>query len=63
MGAVEFQHDAMAQAVATLPGGLGGLGLRSAARTTQAAYWVSWVDALPVLASKAPAVAGRALDA
>jgi hypothetical protein len=63
MGAVEFQHDAMAQAVATLPGGLGGLGLRSAARTAQAAYWASWVDALPVLASKAPAVAGRALDA
>ena len=63
MGAAEFRHDAIARAVATLPGGLGGLGLRSAARTAQAAYWASWVDALPVLASKVPAVAARALNA
>ncbi len=50
-----------AHMVATLPGGLGGLCLRSAQRLAEAAHWASWVDALPVLASKAPRVAALTL--
>eukprot|EP00973_Karenia_brevis_P068026 9463993-Karenia_brevis.AAC.1 len=43
--------------IATLPGRLGGLGLQSAERTSQAAYWASWVDALPALQKKCGYVA------
>ena len=32
---------------ATLPLRLSGMGLRSACRTSGAAYWASWADALP----------------
>ena len=46
--------DTLARDVATLPVRLGGLGLRSAARTSPAAYWAAWVDGAAVLASKAP---------
>ena len=35
--------------VATLPLSLGGLGLRSAIRTKQSAYWASWADSLGML--------------
>jgi hypothetical protein len=45
------------KAVAQLPLRLGGLGLRSAGRTTTAAYWASWADALPVLRKKVPSSA------
>ncbi len=51
--------DTKARQVATLPGSLGGLGLRSARRTAEAAHWASWVDALPVLASRAPRLAAQ----
>ena len=45
--------------VASLPLRLGGLGLHSATRTRQSAYWASWCDALPVM----PEVADRLLQA
>ena len=48
--------DNLARQVATLPVRLGGLGLRSAARTATAAYWAAWVDSAKVLADKAPRV-------
>ncbi len=32
----------------------GGLGLRSARRTAQAAFWAAWADALPMLRSRVP---------
>ena len=32
----------------------GGLGLRSATRTAQAAFWAAWADALPMLHSRVP---------
>ena len=32
----------------------GGLGLRSARRTAQAAFWAAWADALPMLHSRVP---------
>ncbi len=58
LGAEEHQTDLEARSVASLPASLGGLGLRSALRTAESAHWASWVDALPVLASKAPRVTG-----
>jgi hypothetical protein len=54
LGAAEHRDDQRAKLLASLPGRLGGLGLRSAQCCAKAAYWASWVDALPVLASKAP---------
>ena len=41
----------------TLPLGLGGLGLRSAHRTRQAAYWASLADTLPMVRGRHRAVA------
>ena len=35
----------------------GGLGMRSASRGAQAAYWASWADALPMIHQRTPAVA------
>ncbi|CAK0876826.1 unnamed protein product, partial [Prorocentrum cordatum] len=43
--------------VSSLPLGLGGLGLRSAARTAECAYWPSWADALPMLRQRNPTAA------
>ena len=43
--------------VATLPLELGGLGLRSAARTSQSAFWASWADAIPIVGARHPEVA------
>ena len=40
----------------------GGLGLRSAARHAPAAYWSSWADMLPVIASRDPAFARALVD-
>ena len=42
---------------ATLPMVLGGLGLRSATRVRQAAYWSSWADCLPMVHHRQPMVA------
>ena len=46
-------------ATAQLPGRLGGLGLRSAARQRFAAHWASWCDSLPAIHQRAPLVATR----
>ena len=51
-GATDVSEAALARAVATMPGASGGLGLRSAARTADAAYWASLVDVLPAFARK-----------
>ena len=61
LGADEHGGDAPARIIATLPARLGGLGLRSAQRAAKAAYWASWVDALPVLASKTPWLVAKIL--
>ena len=61
LGAEDFSSDSTAKSVSTMPARLGGLGLRSAARTAQAAYWASWMDALPVLAAKCPDLAASAV--
>ena len=44
-----------------MSGALGGLGLTSAVRTSEPAYWAAWVDTFPILAKRLPALAGRAL--
>ena len=46
-----------AQQVATLPMRMGGLGLRSVIRRAEAAYWVSWADALHMEGQRNPEVA------
>ena len=48
---------AAAQELAFLPTQLGGLGLCSATRTKEAAYWAAWADLLPVIHARAPALA------
>ena len=45
--------------VATLPLALGGLGLRSAERTSVPAYWASWADCMPMIRERHPQVAER----
>ena len=52
-----------ARRLATLPADMGGLGLQSAQRTSPAAYWAAWMDALPVLRARSPAFADRCLQA
>ena len=54
--------DKLARDIATLPARLGGLGLRSALRTSTAAYWAAWVDNAKVLADKAPKVHATFLE-
>ena len=61
LGADKDDPDDLARSIATLPGGLGGLGLRSAERTAESAYWASWVDTLAVLHDKAPDLAAQAV--
>ena len=56
-GGPDKYEDVQAWQVASLPGRLGGIGLRSAARSSQAAYWASWAVVLPVLQAKVPEVA------
>ena len=42
---------------ASMPMVLGGLGLRSARRTSQAACWASWADCLPMVQQRHPRIA------
>ena len=52
-----------ARAISQLPFRLGGLGLRSATRMAQAAYWASWADCLPMIRQRHPAIANHLLQA
>ena len=51
----------MARWLTSLPMRLGGLGIRSAARTAPAAYWASWADALEMLSHRLPALTEQIL--
>ena len=55
--------EARTRSLATLPGSFGGLGLRAASRAAAGAYWAAWVDALPVLAARAPDRTAQILSA
>ncbi len=57
LGTEEHGDDQWAKAIARMPARLGGLGLRSARQTAEAAYWASWIDALPILSAKTPRIA------
>ena len=52
----------VAERIATLPMRLGGLGLRSAARTAPATYWASWADAMPMLSRRLPELTTHIID-
>ena len=56
------QQREAARSTASLPMRLGGLGLRSAERTASAAYWASWMDALPMLSQRLPELAAKASE-
>ena len=47
--------------LATLPMRLGGLGVRSAARTAIAAFWASWADAIEMIQQRCPQLAADIL--
>ena len=47
---------AFARELATLPMRMGGLGLRSATRCAESAFWASWADALPMIRERTPQV-------
>ena len=49
--------DSLGHDIATLPGRLSGLGLRSAERMAPGAYWAGWANSLTVIKSKFPRVA------
>ena len=57
VGCTNLADDTTARCVATPPGRLGGLGLRSSTRTAPGAYWASRLSALAVLNDKLPNVA------
>ena len=61
LSAEQLEDDQLAQEVASLPGGLGGLGLRSSQRTAPAAYWASYTSALAVFTTKDVALAEKVL--
>ena len=57
LGIHHDQCEATVRTSSTLSLSMGGLGLRSAVRTSQAAYWVSWADILPMIQRRHSAVA------
>ena len=58
----EDQCNALAKDAASLPLRMGGLGLRSAVRTSNSAYWASWADSLPMVRERHPGVADMIVD-
>ena len=54
-----FSGDLLARNVASMPSRLGGLGLRSAERSSRGAFMASWAGALSVLDKKLPFLAER----
>ena len=49
----------VAHTISSLPMRMGGLGLRSASRMAQSAFWASWADAMPMISERLPEVANR----
>ena len=54
LGVGEDQCDVLAKEAASLPQSLGGVGLRSAVRTSNSAFWASWADSLPMVRERHP---------
>ena len=57
--AEQLAGDTLAKDVASLPGRLGGLSLRSAVRSAPGAHVAAWLDALPALRQRAPDLAAK----
>ena len=62
LGVGALHNDRLARQIATLPGRMGGLGVRSATRSATGAYWASWVSAFPIIRAKAPPIAQAILQ-
>ena len=45
-----------------MPLSLGGLGLRSASRLSESAFWASWADCMEMIRHRHPEVAGQLVD-
>ncbi|CAK0885381.1 unnamed protein product, partial [Prorocentrum cordatum] len=60
--AMSQDEERRARALAAMPGRHGGLGLQSAARTSPAAYWGAWADALHMLHQRRPVEAAAIRD-
>ena len=56
-GMLGTEGDGTTLDLAQLPFHWGGLGLRSAVRSSGAAHWASWADSLPMIQKRQPAVA------
>ena len=59
---VEASEKLRVRHVASLPGHLGGLGLRSAVRIAPAAHFAAWADALEIILSRCPVVGQKILS-
>ena len=57
LGVSSVDVSAITRDTATLPLALGGLGLRSATRTSLSAFWSSWADCLSMIHKRHPTVA------
>ena len=57
LGVAEDRCDDVARNTASLPLAMGGLGLRSAVRTSPSVFWASWADCLPMVQKRHPEVA------
>ena len=55
------QQQAVGHQLASLPMRMGGLGSRSAVRTSPAAFWASWADALSMIQTRLPEIADAAM--
>ena len=60
---VPLDTGVLARDTASLPLALGGLGLRSAVRSRQSAYWASWADTLPMVRLRHRAIAESFVEA
>ena len=59
----ESDQQVRARQIASLPMRLGGLGMRSAGRMSQAAYWASWADAHFMIHQRLPQLAQQFVTA
>ena len=63
LGIVPDQCDALSKDAATLPLSMGGVGLRSAVRTSVPASWASWADSISMIRERHPSVANMIIEA
>ena len=59
---VPGQIDEVVKDNISMPLSIGGMGLRSAHRTSPLAYWASWADSLPMIRERHPEVARTIID-